>query len=430
MNSSTHPVPKPLAWRAAPEHPRLNLGFIPLSDCAPLVVAQQMGFFGACGLEVTLTREPSWANIRDKVCFGSLDGGQMLAGMPIAASLGADAFQMPMVTAFSMSLNGNAITVAEPLYQRLREIAPGLCSRGPQDAAPLKRLIEQDKARGKPPMRFAMVFPCSSHNYLLRYWLAAAGIDPDHDVELCVIPPPQMVSQLRDGWIDGFCVGEPWNSVAVEEGVGSVLICSYDIWNNHPEKVLGVTRDFAERYPDTHLALLVALIQAARWLDDPAHREEAAALLARPEYLDLPEQTLQAGLCGRFRHRRDAETRPMPDFHVFHRYAANFPWVSHAQWLITQMLRWGQIQPPLDVQALAAEIYRPDIYRRAAAVLGLPCPPADGKPEGIHEQGWLLATHNASFDLGPDRFLDGAVFDPSGARTDNPHISRPGCHER
>ena len=394
---------------AALEKTELALGFIPLTDCAPLVIALEKGFFREQGLQVTLSREPSWANIRDKVCFGLLDGAQMLAGMPLAASLGAEAFRVPMVTGFSLSLNGNAITVSNRLYQRLSET--GIAEQSPATAAALKMLVEADKAKGLEPLRFAMVYPSSSHNYLLRYWLASAGIDPDRDIRLSVVPPPLMADCLRKGLIDGYCVGEPWNARAVEEGIGRVLITSGEIWNNHPEKVFGVTREWADTHPNTHQALLIALLQAARWLDLPRNRPEAVDILARPDYVDAPASALAAGLLGRFAYGLGEQPKVLPDFHVFHRYAANFPWVSHAEWILSQMQRWGQLYMPLDLKIAAASVYRPDIYRRAAAALGLPCPPFNRKPEGLHEEPWLLATSADSFTLGPDRFFDGGVFD-------------------
>jgi len=395
------------------EKTKVRLGFIPLTDCAPLVVALEKGFFARQGLEVTLSREPSWANIRDKICFGVLDGGQMLAGMPLAATLGAESFVQAMVTGFSMSLNGNAITVSHALYERMRSAEPQSPNEIPLGASGLRKVIEEGKARGSEPLRFAMVFPSSTHNYLLRYWLASAGIDPDRDVELSVIPPPQMVAHLREGLIDGYCVGEPWNTLAVEEGIGRVLISSYEIWNNHPEKVFGVTREWAEAHPNTHRAILMALIEAAIWLDEPGNREQAAALLARPAYVNIRESSLRAGLLGQFRYHRGDAGRALPDFHVFHRYAASFPWVSHAEWIISQMLRWGQLKPPLDIKRAAASVYRPDLYREAAAALNLHCPPSDQKPEGWHDQPWLLATATDSFTMGPDRFFDGGTFDPT-----------------
>jgi len=405
---SAHDGPSPRL-----EKTDVSLGFIPLTDCAPLAIAQEKGFFNQFGLQVSLSREPSWANIRDKVCFGMLDGAQMLAGMPLAASLGAEAFRVPMVTALSLSLNGNAITVSARLHQRLLDT--GVPLRHPDtfealkpDA--LKRVVEADKARGLEPLRFAMVFPSSSHNYLLRYWLASAGIDPDRDVRLVVVPPPLMADCLRLGHIDGYCVGEPWNARAVEEGIGRVLIASGEIWNNHPEKVFGVTAEWAEACPNTHQAILMALLTAARWLDLPENRPEAVAILARPEYVDAPASALAAGLLGRFAFGPGETPRHLPDFHVFHRYAANFPWTSHAEWILGQMLRWGQLRGPLEAKIAAASVYRPDLYRRAATALGLRCPPFDRKPEGLHEQAWLLATPTDSFTLGPDRFFDGGVF--------------------
>jgi nitrate/nitrite transport system substrate-binding protein len=391
------------------EKARISLGFIPLSDCAPLVVALEKGFFADQGLQVSLSREPSWANIRDKVCFGSLDGAQMLAGMPLAAALGAEAFQVPMVTAFSMSLNGNAITVSNALHQRL--LNAGMPPRAPATAAALKKLLAEDKARRREPLRFAMVYPSSSHNYLLRYWLDSAGIDPDRDLRLSVVPPPLMADCLRKGMIDGYCVGEPWNARAVEEGIGRVLIASGEIWNNHPEKVFGVTREWAERHPNTHQAILRALLAAARWLDQAENRQETVEILARPEYVNTPASTLAAGLLGRFAYGPGETPQDRPDFHVFFRYAANFPWTSHAEWILAQMLRWGQLREPLDIKTAAASVYQPALYRQAAMALGLHCPPFDRKQEGLHEQPWLLATSTDSFTLGPDRFFDGKVFD-------------------
>jgi nitrate/nitrite transport system substrate-binding protein len=397
------------------EKPRLRLGFIPLTDCAVLAVAQEYGYFDKYGLNVALSREASWANIRDKVSFGALDGAQMLAGMPLASSLGAEAFQRPMVTGFAMSLNGNAITVSNDLYQKLLETDAAAMADRPLTAETLKRLIlaERERYKKPAPLHFATVYPCSSHNYLLRYWLASAGIDPDRDVSLTVVPPPAMVEYLRRGLIDGYCVGEPWNSRAVEEGLGRVLISSYEIWNNHPEKVFGVTRQWAEAHPNTHRAILMALIEAAHWLDQPENRAAAAELLARPDYVNLPAASLRDSLLGRFRYGAGEAAVPLPDFHVFHRYSANIPRLAHAEWLVSQMLRWGQLKGSLDVSAAAAGVYLPELYREAAGGLGLPCPPSNQLVQGVHDQPWLLATATHSFDMGPDRFFDGAIFQPA-----------------
>ena len=390
---------------------KLKLGFVPLNDCAPLVIALEKGFFSGHGLDVALIKEASWANIRDKVSVGMLDGAQMLAGMPLAATLGMESMGQAMITGFTMSLNGNAITVSNALYARLQQLDAAALAVRPLSAKTLLQLITLDKAEGRTPLRVAMVYPSSTHNYLLRYWLASAGIDPDHDIELVVVPPPHMTGQLRDGRIDACCVGEPWNTRAVEEGIGRVLIASYEIWNNHPEKVFAVTRQWSNQHPDVHRALITALIEAARWLDIAENRTEAADILGRREYLDTDARLLRSGLEGTFRYAREANPVTLPDFHVFHRYAANLPWLSHAEWIISQMIRWGQLPMETDINAAAAEVFRPEIYRQAANDLGIAIPPSNVKPEGIHEQNWLLTTASDTFTMGADYFFDHHSFD-------------------
>lgn len=393
---------------AALEKTALTLGFIPLTDCAPLVVAQEQGLFARQGLDVTLSREVSWANIRDKVAAGLLDGAQMLASMPLATTLGLGEVQQHTITALSLDLNGNAITVSNALYRRMAELDPAALRRRPVTAAPLRRIVDGGWRSGAAPLTLAMVFPFSTHNYVLRYWLAEAGIDPDRDVRLVVIPPPQMVDALKSGAIDGFCVGEPWNAVAVAEGLGHVLTTDYDIWNNKPEKVFAVSADWAAGHPATHRALLRALIEAAQWLDRPENRLPAAGLLAHPDYVGVPAEIIAMSMTGSFQYAASEAPQAMPDFNVFHRYAANFPWRSHALWLLTQMVRWGQLAEPVDLQAVARAVYRPDLYRQVAHELGVPCPCRDDKCEGQHAQAWRLE----GIELGPDRFLDGAIFDP------------------
>jgi nitrate/nitrite transport system substrate-binding protein len=396
----------------AAEKPGLRLGFIPLTDCAPLVIAQEKGFFARRGLDVELVRENSWANIRDKVSYGLLDGAHMLAAMPLASSLGVGTPKVPMLTAFSLGLNGNAITVSNALYRQMAQVPV----RDPQPlntAQVLRAVIQQRLAAGQEPVTFATVFPFSSHNYLLRYWMSGAGINPDRDVRLLVIPPPQMVRYLAAGMIDGYCVGEPWNAQAVTAGLGRVLITSYQIWNNHPEKVFGVTSAWAERYPRTHRAVLSALLEAARWLEQPAHKPEAAALLARADYVDAPPALIESSLGGRYRFAADQEPQAFPDFHVFHRYAANYPWRSHALWFLTQMYRWGQLRTAVDLCEMAQQVYRPDLFRSVAGALGIPCPIQDLKTEGHHDGPWSMAADaSMSIPLAADGFIDGAVFDP------------------
>lgn len=401
------------ATSAGLEKTRLKLGFVALNDCAPLVMAREAGFFAAEGLDVTLTREASWAAIRDKVALGLLDGAQMLAGMPIASTLGVGAPPHEMVTALSLGLNGNAITLSSALYERMQAADPQAMSARPCSAAALRQVIEADRAAGLAPLTFGMVHPASAHNYQLRYWLAAAGVDPDRDVRLVVVPPARMVANLQAGRLAGYCVGEPWNQVAVRAGLGHAVITGYEIWNNAPEKVLGVTREWAEAYPRSHRALIRALVRTAAWLDGHDNREAAAEAIAAPEYVDAPVEVIRRTFTGRFCYKPGAAPRPAPYFNVFHRHAATFPWRSHAMWFIAEMLRWGQLGEAIDVGATAASVYRPDIYREAIAPLGIACPDREHKTEGAHAGPWSIAAREGgAIEMASDRFLDARVFDP------------------
>ncbi|MEM1211777.1 MAG: CmpA/NrtA family ABC transporter substrate-binding protein [Planctomycetota bacterium] len=397
-----------------PEKRELTLGIIPLTDCAPIVVAHEKGFFQRHGLDVTIAREGSWASIRDKLVFGLIDAAHMLAPMPLAISLGVSGPQHPVLATLSLDLNGNAITVSNDLYAHMAEADADALSERPTTARALKAVIERRKRRGMPPLTLGVVFPASTHNFQLRYWLAEAGIDPDRDAELVVVPPPRMVDHLRQGRLDGFCVGEPWNSVAVRAGAGKALITSYELWNNGPEKVLGVTRQWAEAHPQTHRAVIRALLEAAAWIDEPGNRDEVTGLLARPEYVGVSPETIGMSMTGTFQYALDQPTVHMPDFNVFHRYTANYPWRSHAVWMLTQMARWGQIAPDTDFHAIAEQVYDPTVCRAAAGDLGMVMPVREMKPEGSHHGPW---TSDAGFAMGPDAFFDRQAFDPEQAES-------------
>lgn len=391
----------------------LALGFIPLTDCAPLVIASEKGFFGRHGLNVDLSREASWANIRDKVALNALDGAQMLAPMPIAATLGSGIVEQPTITAFNLDLNGNAITISNNLYERMCQADPEAMAESPITARALKAVIELERQSDKPPMTFAMVFPVSTHNYQLRYWMASGSIDPDRDVRLIVIPPPHMVSNLEAGVIDGYCVGEPWNARAVRQGIGQTLITGYEIWNNSPEKVLGVKQAWAEKYPNTHRALLMALLEACQWIDQPENREEAIQIIAGDTYINAPIEDVAASLTGTYCYKKTSEPVNLSDFNVFFRYAANYPWRSHAIWFMTQMYRWGQIDKMINISDLASQIYRPDIFREAAEALGIPVPVDDYKQEGVHSESWILPAAGQPIEMGADQFFDGMNYEPT-----------------
>ncbi len=389
------------------EKTELRLGFVPLTDCAPLVVARELGFFERQGLRVELSREASWATIRDKIAVEALDGGQMLAAMPLGMTLGLGGLRTNMVVGMMLDLNGNSVTVASALAAEI-EVAGGF-GDATKTGVSLCKVVAARRAAGKPALRFAVTFPHSSHNYLLRYWLAAAGVDPDRDVALSVVPPPKMLAHLTEGTIDGYCVGAPWGQMAVDLGVGRLALTSHAIWNNHPEKAFGVTRAWAERHPNAHLAAVMALIEACQWLDMPANRASAARWLARHEYVDAPEALIAATLAGKLRIDGSERHLVLPDFHIFHRYAANFPWRSQAIWTLSQMQRWGQLGPDVDIAAVADAVYRPDIYRAAASRLGIAVPSADFKTEGTNARSYV----EDGVVLGADRFCDGRTFDPA-----------------
>lgn len=394
------------------EKPEVSVGFIPLTDCAPLVVAKEKGLFEKHGLRVSLSKETSWANIRDKVALGILDGAQMLAPMVLAMNCGVGPVRKAMVTALNLDLNGNAITVSIALYDEMCQLAPEQAACPATSALALAQVVQARRVAGRDPLVLATVFPTATHTYELRYWMASAGIDPDRDVRLVVIPPPQMPSRLSRGEIDGYCVGEPWNASAVEAGIGRTLITKYELWNNSPEKVLGVTHEWAEQHPGTHRALVMALLEAAQWLDVPAHRGEAAELLACAPYVQAPKAIVEMPMRGTYRYGLHEPARSHPDFNVFYRYAASFPWRSHAVWFLTQMVRWGQLALPVDFQAVARAVYRCDIFRECASQLGLAVPNVDHKTEGSHPAGWTLPCDTGTLEMGPDAFVDGRGFDP------------------
>jgi nitrate/nitrite transport system substrate-binding protein len=326
------------------EKTHLKLGFVPLIDCAPLVVAKERGFFAEAGLSVELSREASWASIRDKVAVGALDGAQMLATMPLSLTLGLGALRVPTLAVMALNLGGNTITLCEALCRRM-EAKGGLAPKT------LKAVLDEDRAKGAPPPRFAMVYPVSPHHLELRAWLATGGIDPDCDVSLTVVPPPQMVSHLSAGDIAGFCVGEPWGSLAAYLRLGRVAATSNDIFPGRIEKVLGVTKAFAEANPATLAALIRALLDAARYCEE--NRDEVARLLAQAAYVNVSTEVA-------------ARTLAAHDAITFHAPGSNVPEPAQALRLLGQMRRWGQVGE-LEDATLAAQVYRPDLFHSAVA---------------------------------------------------------------
>jgi nitrate/nitrite transport system substrate-binding protein len=355
------------------ERPRLRVGFIPIIDCAPIILAEELGAYERWGLEVEIRREVSWANVRDKLSLGALDASHMLAPLPLALTLGIDSVRLPTINAMTLQLNGNALTLSQGLWREMEEAAPDLIASGHAGllAKALAAAVRKRAVAGNAPPVLASVFPYSAQNYMLRLWLSSAGLDPDRDVRLTVVPPPHTVAHLSGGVIDGYCVGEPWNQHSVVLGIGRVALTGPDIWKGMPEKVLGTTEAFAEDNPETLKALIKALLEACQWLDEADNRAEAARLLSSPRYLNTSAEIL-------------SRTLGLPDFHIFHRRHANFPWRSHADWFLGQMVRWKQLSPDFDIRASADRVYRTDIFRAAAQEMDVACPPVDRLPPGDH----------------------------------------------
>ncbi|USP07744.1 ABC transporter substrate-binding protein [Vibrio sp. LQ2] len=405
-----------------PELEDLKFGFIKLTDMAPLAVAYEKGFFEDEGLYVTLEAQANWKVLLDRVIDGELDGAHMLAGQPLGATIGIGT-KAEVITAFSMDLNGNAITVSNDTWEQMK---PFLSKESdgkivhPIKADALKPVVQQYRDQGK-PFNMGMVFPVSTHNYELRYWLAAGGINPGYyapqsgdnsgqlkaDVLLSVTPPPQMPATMEAGTIKGYCVGEPWNQQAVFKGIGVPVVTDYEIWKNNPEKVFGVSKEWAEKYPNTHIRVVKALIRAAHWLDENnnANRSEAVAMLSKSQYVGADKEVIANSMTGTFEYEK-GDKREVPDFNVFFRHNATYPYYSDAIWYLTQMRRWGQIADAKSddwYMNIAKEVYRPDIYQQAA--------------ESLIEDGVMSAkdfpdfNHEDGFRAPQKHFIDDIVYD-------------------
>ncbi|MCP1199676.1 CmpA/NrtA family ABC transporter substrate-binding protein [Notoacmeibacter sp. MSK16QG-6] len=401
------------------EKDELTFGFIKLTDMAPLAIAYEKGYFEDEGLFVTLEPQANWKVLLDGVIDGRLDGAHMLAGQPLAATLGYGT-QADIITPFSMDLNGNGITVSNAVWEEMKPNIPtdedGKLQH-PISAEALKPVVEKYRSEGK-PFNMGMVFPVSTHNYELRYWLAAGGIHPGFyapgdatgqikaDALLSVTPPPQMPATLEAGTIYGYCVGEPWNQAAVFKGIGVPVITDYEIWKNNPEKVFGITEAFAEENPETTKAIVKALIRAAKWLDedDNANRMEAVEILSRPEYVGADAEVIANSMTGTFEYEK-GDKRDVPDFNVFYRYDATYPFYSDAVWYLTQMRRWGQIpqsHPDSWYDETAKQVYRPDIYKAAAESL---------VDDGYMETSEIPETDGYRDAVPAEDFLDGVAYD-------------------
>lgn len=399
----------------------LKFGFIKLTDMAPLAIAYEKGYFEDEGLYVTLEAQANWKVLLDRVIDGELDGAHMLAGQPLGATIGFGT-KADIITAFSMDLNGNGITVSNKIWKEMKKNVPHKDGKPvhPIKADYLKPVVDSYRDEGK-PFKMGMVFPVSTHNYELRYWLAAGGIHPgyyaphkgdtsgtiDADALLSVTPPPQMPATMEAGTIYGYCVGEPWNQQAVFKGIGVPVITDYEIWKDNPEKVFGVSKAWADKYPNTHKAVVKALIRAAMWLDQGGleNRKEASKIMSRPEYVGADYEVIANSMTGTFEYEK-GDKRSLPDFNVFFRYNATYPYYSDAIWYLSQMRRWGQISEHKSddwYMDMAKKVYRPDIYAEAAKELI-----KEGKAKA---EDFPDFDKESGFKPVQDEFIDDVAFD-------------------
>jgi ABC-type nitrate/sulfonate/bicarbonate transport system substrate-binding protein len=344
---------------------KLRAGFIPLADAAAMIVAVDKGFAAAEGLDIELVREVSWSNVRDKLNIGLFDAAHLLAPVAIASSLGIGHVKVPILAPFNLGLNGNAITVSPALYAALADVVAGDIADPIVSARALARVVVARRKQGAEPLTFGMTFPFSTHNYQLRFWMAAGGVDPDEDIRLVVLPPPYMVDSLANRQVDAFCVGAPWNSVAVDLGVGRILHFVSEILPRAAEKVLAVRSRWAQENPDVLCRLLRAHARAAAFVENEANRNEVTAMLAAPNRIDVAADVIRRTLDGRLKVAADGTVRTSERYLMIGRKGAARPDPVQAAWLYAQMVRWGQASLSDELLAAAKAVFRPDLYDAA-----------------------------------------------------------------
>jgi NitT/TauT family transport system ATP-binding protein/nitrate/nitrite transport system substrate-binding protein len=373
----------------------LKIAYSPLNDAALVIIAEALGFYDSEGLNVTLIREANWSNIRDKLAYGMIDAAHILAPMPFAAALGLGPSMGRIIAPMALGANGNAVLVSAKLKARLED-GGQLDTTLMGSARLLAREVERRRREGLGRLVFAVPFTWSPHHFVLRHWAASAGLDPERQLQWLVVPPSRMAAMVKDGVIDGFCAGSPWPQAARLSGHGEILFSDPDYWTLKPEKVLGVRAAWAETHPEATIALTRALLRAGQWAGDPAHRADLIRILARGGSVNAPGEAIEMALT-------DSGL-------TFDPQSATFPWISHAKWFMGQMVRWGLLSPEHDFDQLARHVYRPDLWREAAAALGLNCPLADEKTEGGHPADWEIPATPQPIDMPPNRLFDGGVF--------------------
>lgn len=388
----------------------LTIGFLPLVDACLPILAREHGFAEDEGLSLRMVRDVSWATVLDRLLYGHSDAAHMVAPLAIAATLGRGRPAQPLSVPFVLGLNGNAVTLRPDLAE---QVCPVGRLGDPAAVGAALRTVALARAKAGTPLRFGVVHRYSSHNYMLRYWLAACGIRPDRDVEISTVPPPFCADALEAGEVDGICVGEPWNSVAVERGVGRIVLATAQIWRRGVEKVLALREPVLAEKRDAVERLIRAMCRAGRHFVDPENWDANAAILARPEYLDGDPVLIRRAISDRLLLADGGEVVHYPDFMFQYREAANFPWVSQAEWLYGQMARWERPHFDSADAAKAARVFRPDVYRRALVGSGEPLPGASSKVEGSLLGATAVGTQQGRMTLESNRFFDGKVFDPA-----------------
>lgn len=387
----------------------LTIGFLPLVDACLPILAQEQGFAEEEGLRLRFIRDVSWATVLDRLLYGHTDAAHLIAPLAIATTLGLSRPAQPIVAPFVLGLNGNAVTLRIDLAERIG--FDGKLGNPGQVGAALAVEAAMRRAKGR-PVRLGVVHRYSSHNYMLRYWLAACGITPDKDVELVTVAPPFIADALDSGEIDGACAGEPWNSVAVDRGVGAIVLATAQIWRRGVEKVLAMREPTLDGKRPQIEGLVRAMRKAGRHFVDPANWDENARILARPEYLDQDPALVHRAISDQLVLRKGGAPIHYPDFMFQHREAANFPWVSQAQWLYTQMVRWDALEFDSRAALTAGRVFRPDVYRSALKGIGESLPGANSKVEGSLQTLTQVGTQSGAITLGQNGFFDARTFDP------------------
>ncbi len=365
----------------APETTALNFGMIALTDCSPIVIAHEKGLFKKYGISSTVTKGANWAAIRDNLSSGTIQATHMLIGMPLASTMGlAGSPKKPMIIPWLMNRNGQAITLKTEWKGKVGA-----------DPKAIKPFVDQANKLGE-PLTFAMTFPPGTHAMWMRYYLGAGGINPDQDVSLITVPPPQMVANMKIGKMDGFCVGEPWNARAIADGIGYTSVSTQDMWKDHPEKVCAFLAEFADKNPKTVKAVLKALNEASVWLDNMDNRPEQCALVSKPTYINCDAKTILGRLQGHYDYG-DGRTKEDPSYMIYSQRNCNYPQLKYAKWFLAQYRRWGLVTGAPDYEGIAKKVMRPDIYEEAMKEIG--------------------HTHGGA-DNSAETLFDGATFDPAG----------------